>query len=551
VRSLVVTALFGLLTALGAPSVGASGSSAWAIAPAAPAPFHSQPLTPMTAASGVVQSLTGDLGLSSDIWSGYDLNGGAGAFSAISGCWIVPAVSPTATPTYSGAWIGIDGGVVTGTSPDLYLIQTGTLQAWVDGTAEYDAWWEILTPSSPAPATTITTMPIEPGDAMCAAITEGAGGQWTISLSDETTGSQFSTLQPFAGPGESAEWIVERPVVDGSTSTLADYGEMTFNPTSVDGVNPGLIPSEGMYMLDGSGNVASMPSNPDSARNGFSVAYYPSAQPAPPPSQSAGPAGGYTVDVYGGLHPYGDAPYEAVSAYYPGWNIIRGVVLDACDPSGHSGWTVDGYGGMHQFGAAPFVTVYGGYYPGWDVIRGVVAWCDQGQAVGYTVDAYGGMHPFSSDPGGVEPPYPQVTGYWPGQYLTAGIVLIPGTDEGYVVDAYGGLHPFNGAPYYNVSAYYPGFNIVRGVTLLPGGGGGYTVDAYGGLHPFGSAGYEPVSGYYAGWDIITGVAASSVTGGYTVDAYGGLHPYGTAPYLNVTGYYPGQDIIEGVVFTPT
>jgi hypothetical protein len=259
---------------------------------------------------------------------------------------------------------------------------------------------------------------------------------------------------------------------------------------------------------------------------------------------------GYTVDEYGGLHPYGNAPYEAVSAYYPGWDIVVGVVLDACDPSGQSGWTVDGYGGMHQFGAAPYVSVYGGYYPGWDIIRGAVAWCDQGQAVGYTVDAYGGMHPFSSDPGVVEPPYPQISGYWPGQELTEGIVLIPGTDEGYVVDAYGGLHPFNGAPYYSVSAYYPGFNIVRGVTLLPGGGGGYTVDAYGGLHPFGSAPYEPVSGYYAGADLITGVAASSATGGYTVDAYGGLHPYGTAPYLAVSGYYPGRDIIEGVVFSP-
>ena len=40
-----------------------------------------------------------------------------------------------------------------------------------------------------------------------------------------------------------------------------------------------------------------------------------------------------------------------------------GVVLDACDPSGHSGWTVDGYGGMHPFGGASYVSVYGGYYP--------------------------------------------------------------------------------------------------------------------------------------------------------------------------------------------
>jgi hypothetical protein len=258
--------------------------------------------------------------------------------------------------------------------------------------------------------------------------------------------------------------------------------------------------------------------------------------------------GGYTVDAYGGLHPYGGAPYEPVAADYPGWNIIRGVTLDACDPTGDSGWTVDGYGGMHPFGNAPYVSVYGGYYPGWDIIRGAVAYCLDGQSVGYTVDAYGGLHPFSSDPGVVEPPYPQVSGYWAGQDLTAGIALIPGTDEGYVVDAYGGLHPFNGAPYYNVTGYYAGQDLISGVTLLPGGGGGYTVDIYGGLHPFGSAPYEPVTGYFPGQNIITGVAASSATGGYTVDAYGGLHPYGTAPYEAVSGYYPGQNLIKGVVF---
>jgi hypothetical protein len=259
--------------------------------------------------------------------------------------------------------------------------------------------------------------------------------------------------------------------------------------------------------------------------------------------------GGFTFDAFGGVHPYGDAPYEAVSADYPGWSIVVGAAMDACDPSGDSGWTVDGYGGMHQFGGAPYVSVYGGYYPGWDIIRGAVAYCDQGHAVGYTVDAYGGMHPFSDDPGGVEPPYPQITGYWPGQDLTEGIALIPGTDAGYVVDAYGGLHPFNGAPYYSVSGYYPGQDIIRGVTLIPGGSGGYTLDAYGGLHPFGSAPYEPVSSYYSGWDIMRGVTASSATGGYAVDAFGGLHPYGSAPDLGVTGDYPSQYIVVGVVFS--
>jgi hypothetical protein len=526
--------------AMGAPVRAATGQPV----------ISTHPMIPAVVPSGPVNSSVTSIS-TTDNWSGYYVNSpNAGAFTAVTGCWDVPSVSPSAVvPAYSSAWVGIDG------TQNKDLIQTGTEQDWSSSTgqapfaADYFAWWEIL----PAQATQITTISVTPGDDMCASIGEiGASGQWTISLTDETSGRTFSTVQGYAGPADSAEWIVEAPfATDGSYScgpcTLANYGQTTFSQLSEDGLDPELTPVNGLEMVQPPGTVVSIPSNPDSDGNGFNLAYG-SAQPAPPTDT---PGGGYTLDAYGGLHPYGDAPYEAVSADYPGWSIVVGVVLNACDSSGHSGWTVDGYGGMHQFGAAPYVSVYGGYYPGWDIIRGAVAYCAQGHAVGYTVDAYGGMHPFSDDPGGVEPPYPQITGYWPGRELTAGIALIPGTDEGYVVDAYGGLHPFNGAPYYGVSAYYPGFNIIRGLTLLPGGGGGYTVDAYGGLHPFGSAPYEPVSGYYPGWDIIRGVVASSATGGYAVDAFGGLHPYGTAPYRGVTGDYPGRYIIEGVVFSAT
>ena len=621
--SIVATA--GIFVATAAQSAAAPTVRAFTTSgTAAAAPFHSHPLIRVAPPAGSVNSPPSGNLLSSNNWSGYAVNGGP--FHAASGCWTVPSVSgPNGQLAFSSAWVGIDG-----YDPgDSYLIQTGTEQDWDGTAAQYFAWWEVITPTSPTPATVIGG--VNPGDQMCASIAIGSPDS-TISISDQTSGAQFSTQQPYAGTDTSAEWIMEAPFVRGSFGScgpcpLADYGQTNFDPVSVSGHNPALASNNGIEMNEGSGGpVVSIPSNPDTDLNGFTVAYG-SNQPLPPPallslSPSSGPVtggqpvtiggsgfepggtvafgstlasgvtfisptqlsvttpaepagtvgvtvtnptgpsstepsaytfvpgGGYTVDEYGGLHPYGDAPYESVAgAYYPGFNIIRGVALDTCDPSGHSGWTVDGYGGMHQFGAAPYVSVYGGYYPGFDIIRGAVAWCDQGHAVGYTVDAYGGMHPFSDDPGGVVPSYPQITGYWSGQQLTAGIVLIPGTDEGYVADAYGGLHPFNGAPYYNVSGYYPGFNIIRGVTLLPGGGGGYTLDAYGGLHPFGSAPYEPVSDYYPGWDIMRGVVASSATGGYALDAFGGLHPYGTAPYLGVTGDYPGQYIIGGVVFS--
>jgi hypothetical protein len=407
----------------------------------------------------------------------------------------------------------IEEGGLSGSSP-----APGILQDWDLGAAGMDVYYPAATFDQNGDMIAVANTSTPTSLAAMIAMTQAAGSAASVNFTGQFAAAGVAYTQPGGCGSGCARW--------------GDYSGAAFDPSDPDGA-----------WVAGEYAVANVLGTTCGGCDDNWATYIQDVD--------ADVGGGYTVDAYGGVHPYGDAPYEAAATVYPGFNIIRGVVLDACDPTGHSGWTVDGYGGMHQFGAAPYVTVYGGYYPGWDIIRGAVAWCDQGHAVGYTVDAYGGMHPFSSDPGGVEPPYPQVTGYWPGQYLTAGIVLIPGTDEGYVVDAYGGLHPFNGAPYYNVSAYYPGFNIVRGVTLLPGGGGGYTVDAYGGLHPFGSAGYEPVSGYFGGQSLICGVVASWATGGYTVDEYGLLHPYGTAPYLPVSGFYPGSDVIAAAVFSAT
>jgi hypothetical protein len=80
-----------------------------------------------------------------------------------------------------------------------------------------------------------------------------------------------------------------------------------------------------------------------------------------------GGGGGYTVDAYGGLHPFGSAGYEPVSGYYAGWDIITGVAASSVT----GGYTVDAYGGLHPYGTAPYLNVTG-YYPGQDIIEGVV-----------------------------------------------------------------------------------------------------------------------------------------------------------------------------------
>ncbi|MGD1053148.1 MAG: G1 family glutamic endopeptidase [Candidatus Dormibacteria bacterium] len=245
---------------------------------AAPAPgVRTHPMTPVSVPAGSA-NLPISTFRSTDNWSGYYLDGSPGAYTSVGGCWTVPSVSPGASlPAYSSAWIGIDG------TQNLDLIQVGTEQDWDSSTgnapyaADYFAWWEIL----PASATPIP-MSIAPGDAMCASISEiGTSDEWSISLTDDTHSASFSTEQPYAGPADSAEWIVEAPyATDGSYScgpcTLADYGLTTFSQALEDGANPDLNPADGLEMIQ-SDSLVSVPSNPNSQGNGFNLTYVPPA----------------------------------------------------------------------------------------------------------------------------------------------------------------------------------------------------------------------------------------------------------------------------------
>ena len=295
-RRLAFSLGLGFLAALGAQGAGT-------VAAASPAPpavtLHTHtPIPVVPALPGPVESPIRDL-TQSDNWSGYDLT--SGGYTAIAGCWTVPSVSPSAWPTYSSTWIGIDGGLGDGTDQNLF--QTGTEQDWSSTSglapysAEYSAWWEVL----PANAITIR-MTITPGDVMCASITKDSPTEWTISLTDQTTGAFFSlrpSTKTFPGTGETAEWIVEAPYASTQyytcgPCTLANFGHVTFDSASVNtGVNPALNPVEGWEMVQDDSFVA-IPSAPNGSGNGFTVSY------APPPSPGwagyeglgSGPLGG-------------------------------------------------------------------------------------------------------------------------------------------------------------------------------------------------------------------------------------------------------------------
>ncbi len=209
-------------------------------------------------------------GWASSNWSGYALSGSAGQYNNITGSWIVPAVQPSKSPSYSSSWIGIDG------FNNSNLIQTGTEQDYYNGSAHYDAWWEIL----PAAETVITNMTVKPGDHMTAAIKNDGNGNWTITINDVTQNETFTTTQAYAGPAESAEWIQEAPTIGGHVATLANYGQTTFDPGTVNGANPGLVIADGGVMVQHRKQV-STPSAPDSDTDGFNIAYGPTAPVAP------------------------------------------------------------------------------------------------------------------------------------------------------------------------------------------------------------------------------------------------------------------------------
>jgi len=75
---------------------------------------------------------------------------------------------------------------------------------------------------------------------------------------------------------------------------------------------------------------------------------------------------GWTLDGYGGVHPFGNAPAAPQSAYWPGWDIARGIVTWTGSGSGSGGWVLDGWGGIHPFGNAPAIAPYA-YWSGWDI----------------------------------------------------------------------------------------------------------------------------------------------------------------------------------------
>lgn len=284
-----------------------------AAAAVAPATIRTHPMILTSVSSGRFGLPMVNAAITSQNWSGHAVTGNSGAFTSVSGCWTVPAVSGP-NGSYSAAWIGVDG------YSNSDLIQTGTLQDYTGGSAHYSAWWEIL----PAASTTIS-MTVSPGNAMCATISHLSGSDWEIALDNNSTGDDFSTTKTYSGPGDSAEWIVEAPTVDGTQAELADYGTATFTSCADDGSGADLAGGEAITMDDPNGGAFSTPSSPSG--ESFTLTYSaseptstptatptPTSTPTPTPTPIGSPSPSPTPSPSGGSPP-ADTVYTPLTPF--------------------------------------------------------------------------------------------------------------------------------------------------------------------------------------------------------------------------------------------
>jgi hypothetical protein len=220
---------------------------------------------------GVGNVASGDVTKSNN-WSGYVVTGLLGGFNQVSGSWTVPAVSCGSSATSSATWAGIGGFEVT----DQTLIQAGTEQDCDNGSASYYAWWEGY-PAASVDITTSSSYPVSPGDQITVTIDSSLLLFWTIKIEDQSAGWTFTKTTAFVATGQSAEWIMEAPLVLGNgsagESTLSNFGSVSFSGLNADSKNPGLSDSNAIVMVNASGAILAQPSAPGSGGDSFDVCY--------------------------------------------------------------------------------------------------------------------------------------------------------------------------------------------------------------------------------------------------------------------------------------
>jgi hypothetical protein len=168
----------------------------------------------------------------SNNWSGIVETGSTGQFNyVVEGEWYVPQVSTiaSASPAYSSLWEGIDGWG----SGD--VIQNGTEQdafyfPFFGSLSSYYAWYEFYPDNG---STQFANFSVSPGDEIFSEswlCYNSSGQRFGCYFIEDLTKGEVAPVkyelgsQPALFRGNSAEWVLERPTVNGSLNPLPYYG---------------------------------------------------------------------------------------------------------------------------------------------------------------------------------------------------------------------------------------------------------------------------------------------------------------------------------------
>ncbi len=156
------------------------------------------------------------LSATSSNWSGYVAQNGI--YTGVSGTWTIPTITPSSTLTSNATWVGIGGR----TTSD--LIQAGIYEIANSDGVTYQAWYELL-PADSIPV----NLSVKPGDSISIAIIETSQNTWNIVITNNTLNQQVEKTVTYQSSLSSAEWIQERPLVNGAFAMLSGFTPVTFN----------------------------------------------------------------------------------------------------------------------------------------------------------------------------------------------------------------------------------------------------------------------------------------------------------------------------------
>ncbi|MFL6137435.1 MAG: G1 family glutamic endopeptidase [Frankiaceae bacterium] len=197
--------------------------------------------------AGPVHRLTHGLAHStSSNWAGYAVTGGR--YTSVSASWTQPAVSCTATNTWSSFWVGLDGDG-SGT-----VEQTGTEADCSSGRAVYSSWYEMY-PKFPKNFSDT----VAPGDNFTASVTTNGSGSFTLTISNTTRGwSHTISAKLTSAKLASAEVIAEAPSSSGGVLPLSNFGTVSFSGATANGTAFGSLSGlDRIDMVSGSTTKAS------------------------------------------------------------------------------------------------------------------------------------------------------------------------------------------------------------------------------------------------------------------------------------------------------